>query len=261
VTARTSLCHGHLDGFSEGRRSVLRLAAVGLVVLGWCGVPAGAYAVPGSVGWMAGPTWAVGQGGGVIYPVAALAEAGTVDPSFEQRLRMGSLGILRSIRYVLRRIFRVLLIAVMSWTNLVSKALGFAAVALLVPLLDRKLLASWRGKSFGETRAAALLAVAVYLRLLFDRRTPAIGKVLLGFAIVYGLSPSDLVRDSAVPLGLVDDLFAVILASGCFIRMCPDRVVEENARKATRGWRRVGRRRRLQGDIVDLELGQRRSQG
>jgi uncharacterized membrane protein YkvA (DUF1232 family) len=86
-----------------------------------------------------------------------------------------------------------------------------------------------------------LLALAVYVRLLLDGRTPVVGKALVVFAIVYGAAPRDLFPDRFVfpdRLALqnfVDDLVLLVLTSRCFMMLCPQEVVEEHALAAARG--------------------------
>ena len=263
MTAQVNNCHTSANRWSVGRAALCSLtAAVGLVLALCSGTPKRACAGEGGAGAHVAALSSVSSTGvtakfetGRFIEAAALAATG---PSLEQRLRVGSRGLFRSIRALLRHVSRFLLITLTSWVNLTGQIVGFAAVALLVPLMDRRLLAIWRQKGFGATRAAAMLAVVVYLRLLFDRRTPVIGKSLMALALLYTISPGDLVPDAFVPIGFVDDFVAVVLASGCFIAICPDRLVEENAVKATRTWRRIRRRRTVRGDIVDLEIERRR---
>jgi uncharacterized membrane protein YkvA (DUF1232 family) len=122
-----------------------------------------------------------------------------------------------------------------------TKASVFVLVALLVPLLDRRLIRSWRINGFRRFCNSVALAVAVYVRLLFDRSTPVVGKVLLALAVVYGVAPRDVMPDFFLPTGLIDDVIVVAVASRCFIELCPDRLVERHALQAARGWSRAVR--------------------
>src|SRR5262249_4486815 len=84
-----------------------------------------------------------------------------------------------------------------------------------------------------------VLMIAVFVRLVFDVRTPAIGKLLLLFAVIYGIADSDLWPDRFGPLAFSDDCVVVALAYQCFIRLCPDRIVEEHAVQGGRTWERA----------------------
>ena len=66
-------------------------------------------------------------------------------------------------------------------------------------------------------------------RLTWDRRVPFPLKVLLPAALVYIVSPIDLVHDF-LPFGLgrIDDLLVLILAAVLFIALAPREVVAEH---------------------------------
>lgn len=51
---------------------------------------------------------------------------------------------------------------------------------------------------------------------LFDPRTPGWLKVFMAFAVLYGLSPLDLIPD-LIPLGLADDLIVLLSALLIFL--------------------------------------------
>jgi len=54
----------------------------------------------------------------------------------------------------------------------------------------------------------------VWIRAVFDSRTPTLAKVFMGVGLLYGLSPLDIVPDLIPLLGQLDDLgiiFAVVL--------------------------------------------------
>lgn len=60
------------------------------------------------------------------------------------------------------------------------------------------------------------------LRLLRDPRTPIVPKLILGAAIVYVLSPIDLIPDIFPILGQMDDLAVITLGLEMFFRYVPD---------------------------------------
>ena len=67
-----------------------------------------------------------------------------------------------------------------------------------------------------RTLASAIAAIPRYLRLLagliMDRRVAVFDKVLLAAAIVYAVSPIDLIPDFIPVIGLADDVFFISLA-------------------------------------------------
>ena len=67
-------------------------------------------------------------------------------------------------------------------------------------------------------------------RLLNDARVSLFPKLIIPAAILYVLSPIDLVPDVILGLGQLDDLGIVALAIALFIEFCPRAVVEEHRR-------------------------------
>jgi len=110
------------------------------------------------------------------------------------------------------------------------------------------------------------LALAVYLRLLLDGRTPFVGKALLIFAVAYGASGRDLFPDrygaaGMLPLSLrqlmsfADDVILLILAARSFMLLCPQEIVEEHAIAAAQAReknlkKKLHRRRRAAKDTA-----------
>jgi len=71
--------------------------------------------------------------------------------------------------------------------------------------------------------------VKLIYRLFKDSRTPFHLKIILVLAVVYVLSPIDLIPDLLIPiLGQVDDLIIVIAALRYFMRKCPPELVAEH---------------------------------
>lgn len=148
----------------------------------------------------------------------------------EDRLSAGTTGMLRSLRQSVTRMGRVLSAAAARWQMWLGGAIAFTFLVLVAPVMDRTLLETWRKDGARAFVTSALAAMAVYVRLLRDSRTPALGKALLAFAVVYGVSGLDILPDGqGVPKGILDDLLLVVLASRSFMRMCPDRLIEEHA--------------------------------
>jgi len=169
----------------------------------------------------------------------------------EEQLSVGSARFLRTVRRWLRRFFRTVSWSVQQWTNWTLSAVGMVLIALLAPLLDRQLVETWKRHGFGVFRVSVLLALAVYVRLLLDRRSPLIGKALLTFAVLCGVAPNDLLPDRLSGLGLIDDLVLVGLASRIFTRLCPDGLVEQHAVEAAKAWERATRSRIPSGALPE----------
>ncbi len=65
-------------------------------------------------------------------------------------------------------------------------------------------------------------------RLTFDKRVPLVLRLLVPLALLYLLSPIDLVRDRIPRLGWADDLLVLGLAALLLTKLAPRHVVEEH---------------------------------
>ncbi len=65
-------------------------------------------------------------------------------------------------------------------------------------------------------------------RLSFDKRVPLVLRLLLPVAILYAVSPIDLVRDSVPILGRFDDLIFIAMALLLLVKLSPKEVVDEH---------------------------------
>ncbi len=68
------------------------------------------------------------------------------------------------------------------------------------------------------------------LRLMQDPRVPIFPKLIIPAAVIYVLSPIDLLPDLILGLGQVDDIAIVIFGVRFFIEMCPPDIVAEHRR-------------------------------
>jgi uncharacterized membrane protein YkvA (DUF1232 family) len=168
--------------------------------------------------------------GGMVFGLTSTAAAQV----FEDQLGSGSTSAVKSLRRGVRKTIRTVLGSSRRWRDWLPGIVIVSAMLLLVPAMDRTILATWRDRGFSAARMAFILGVTVYLRLIFDRRAPTLGKLLLLFAVVYGVARRDLMPDAYFPVGLIDDAIVIILTSRAFLRMCPDRLIEEHAVKAAR---------------------------
>lgn len=65
-------------------------------------------------------------------------------------------------------------------------------------------------------------------RLIRDRRVPFLLRLLVPLAVIYALSPIDLVPDHWRWLGWADDLLVLALACWLLVRLAPKQVVREH---------------------------------
>ncbi len=65
-------------------------------------------------------------------------------------------------------------------------------------------------------------------RLLKDSRVPTFPKLIIPAALLYILSPIDLIPDLMLGLGQIDDVAIFFLSISLFIEMCPSAIVAEH---------------------------------
>ena len=68
-------------------------------------------------------------------------------------------------------------------------------------------------------------------RLTWDKRVPIALRVLVPLAILYALSPLDLIRDRIPVIGRFDDLIILGLAVLLLTKLAPQRVIDEHMGK------------------------------
>ncbi len=74
-----------------------------------------------------------------------------------------------------------------------------------------------------------ILRVKLIIRLVGDRRVNFLLKLLPIAAIIYVVSPIDLIPGLALPIiGALDDAVALWLGTTLFVSLCPDEVVQEH---------------------------------
>ena len=78
----------------------------------------------------------------------------------------------------------------------------------------------WSLSRFGLLRALAA-HVRLALRLLREPRVPLIPKALPLAAVLYVISPLDVIPDVLPLLGQIDDLAIILIALEVFARLCP----------------------------------------
>lgn len=102
--------------------------------------------------------------------------------------------------------------------------------------------------------------LALAARLVFDRRVSGKAKLIPLAMLAYLLSPIDLIPDIFLPLGVVDDITALLVGLQLFIHSAPPDVVREyrEGRRRTQAERlrlheTPDPRRAGQGRIIDGE--------
>lgn len=68
-------------------------------------------------------------------------------------------------------------------------------------------------------------------RLTWDKRVPIVLRALLPSAILYAISPFDLIRDSIPIIGRFDDLIVLGFALLFLLKLSPQHVIDEHSGK------------------------------
>jgi uncharacterized membrane protein YkvA (DUF1232 family) len=89
-------------------------------------------------------------------------------------------------------------------------------------------------------------------QLLNDARVSGFPKLIIPAAILYVLSPIDLVPDLALGLGQLDDLGILALAIAVFIEVCPRAIVEEHRRALAAGARPAADENVIEGSAREI---------
>ncbi|MCA1552894.1 MAG: DUF1232 domain-containing protein [Chloroflexi bacterium] len=87
----------------------------------------------------------------------------------------------------------------------------------------------------GSSRAGMLKELlnnaSLAWRLLLDPAVSPLAKLLPAAALLYVISPIDLIPDWIVGLGQLDDIAVILLAIRAFIALCPPEVVQRYRRE------------------------------
>jgi uncharacterized membrane protein YkvA (DUF1232 family) len=114
------------------------------------------------------------------------------------------------------------------WLQIALSIVLFLAAAAFASVADLRMF-DLRRQGPGAIGRYLGQGVRTFFRILRDRRTPYLARGLLGAALLYWLVPLDLVDDSFLPPGLLDDLVLAAAAGKGFIYLCPDSLIQVHA--------------------------------
>ncbi len=75
--------------------------------------------------------------------------------------------------------------------------------------------------------------IKIYKLVLKDSETPLVAKIILGFTIVYALSPIDIIPDFIPVLGRLDDAIVLPLLFLIATKLIPKEIVERHRNSLT----------------------------
>ena len=148
-------------------------------------------------------------------------------------------GVSIGLRQMFRRTISTIRLAIKAWGRYAKRAARWIALAFLVAILDRNLLAAWRTSGLRVLTTYVPLMLYVNVRLFFDRRVFWLGKVLLVATIAYGIWRHDLIPDRAPVPGYLEDIVLVTMATRLLLAWSGDDVVFEHASTAVQRWGRM----------------------
>jgi len=114
------------------------------------------------------------------------------------------------------------------WISILASGLVFLLVAAVSSAVDFRMLAMRRNGPGVLSRYLGH-GTLTFFRIVRDRRTPNLARVVLVAGLVYWLLPTDLIPDESMVPGFVDDLVVAITAAKVFIYLCPEALVARHA--------------------------------
>lgn len=109
---------------------------------------------------------------------------------------------------------------------------AFFTVTSFSSVVDRRM---WSLRRQGPGALGRYLGhgIRTFFRILRDRRTPYLARGVLAVALLYWLLPLDLIEDTSLLPGFLDDFLIAVLAAKGFMYLCPDALVAAHAAAVT----------------------------
>jgi uncharacterized membrane protein YkvA (DUF1232 family) len=161
------------------------------------------------------------------------------DQPLERHVSGFARSVLRGIRSVLRTVGWILWRAVDLWGAWLKCAAFSIGVAIIAALADGGLVNTWRAEGVGALITYSTLMLYVYVRLLFSSGMNLAPKLLLVGALIYGVVTSDVIPDSSLVPGRIEDVVLIVIAARVFVFACPEELVNAYAERAVSLKRRV----------------------
>jgi uncharacterized membrane protein YkvA (DUF1232 family) len=103
-----------------------------------------------------------------------------------------------------------------------------------------------------------ILQIKLILRLLGDKRVNLLLKLLPIGALIYLVSPIDLIPGAVIPfIGALDDAAIIWLGATLFVNLCPEEIVQEHLnalQKVIAGTWRDTPMQDASDEVIDVEL-------
>ena len=110
------------------------------------------------------------------------------------------------------------------WGWLLVSAGAFLLLSAFSSVADLRML-ELRREGPGVLSRYVGYGMRTFFRILGDRHTPNLARLVLGCALIYWLLPADLIADDSLLPGFLDDLVVLVIAAKAFMYLCPDSLV------------------------------------
>src|SRR5262249_54047286 len=152
------------------------------------------------------PAVTAGAGSGTIGAASAVRALGGDNQPLERQIRDIARSVLREVRWAMRTVVWMLWRGLDLWGTWLKRAGFSVAVSVVAALADSGLVNAWRGEGLRALARYSTLMLYVYTRLWFSGRVNLGAKLLLVGALIYGVVRHDLVPDSSLVPGRVEDV-------------------------------------------------------
>ncbi len=114
------------------------------------------------------------------------------------------------------------------WLSMVMSLAVFLIIAAFSSVADTRMLALRRQRPGAVGRYLGY-GMRTFFLILIDRHTPNTARLLMAVGMLYWLLPFDLISDSTVVPGFVDDFLITVAVAKAFVYLCPAALVAEHA--------------------------------
>ncbi len=156
-------------------------------------------------------------------------------PPVERRVRASVRGMIANVRWFFKRTMYLVTHSPNWWGRRARNLVWPVVFALAALFFDTSLLSAWKSDGFRVLTTYVPMMLYVYSSLFVSRGVPAVTRIGVLVALVYGVWRHDVMSDgrwSRLGVGRIDDLVVVALAVRAFVATCPEQLVARYAGRA-----------------------------
>ncbi len=170
--------------------------------------------------WPGTPAQAIGSSSDVPLLVSSMSAA----PGFGGLLHRNTTRLQNTLGRLMGFIGRVGIM----WLWAVASAAAFLLIVAFSSTADIRLLDfRWRGLRSAPWYIGR--GMLTFFGIVWDRHTPALARAVLALALLYWLLPTDIIPDTSVLPGFIDDVIIAVIGAKCFVYLCPDALIASHA--------------------------------